>query len=240
MANGSSTCTVNEVMQAIKALTKVVAAKETKSSQRFPHLCRNGTDCKWLACGMCWFQHGHDCADRIQKDVEVKEQKPDDITDSMETKLKELEHKFEQRINSLSHHVERLVGEMSEKLDALAEATFKNETDIEEVRTYMQTSTAVAIDKGSDIENKNDGILSELHNKVDELETTFEAKLEDGLNGIRILIQATVKVFSTEVANKIHNLEDHVANLKGLVRSPRSVPPSVAEDGSGPSSADKT
>ena len=114
------------------------------------------------------------------------------------------------------------------------------EMDIEEVRTYRQTFTAVAIDKGSDIENKNDGILSEPHNKVDELETKFDAKLEDGLNGIRILIQATVEVFSTEVANKIHNVEDHVANLKGLVRSPGSVSPSVAEDGSGKSSADKT
>ena len=168
----------HDVMQAIQSLTKMVASQPKRCKrQRFPFSCRNGPSCQWMACGACWFSH--DCSDKVKKDGEVKGQKLEDIADRITMKLKQLEDKIERRISSLSHHVDRLFGEMAAKLDSLAEATFKNETDIEDVladRQALAATDKLRSELAADLDNQIDMKLVEF--LATDVRTSFENAMQ--------------------------------------------------------------
>jgi len=123
---------VNEVMQAIKALTKVVAAKNTKGSQRFPHLCRNGPDCHWYACGSCWFRH-----DELHKDISLPTQTESKVSRDikvLESQIVNVKATIDKRLDDLSCHMERCFACFEAKLDNMSGQT--GEISIDECENF--------------------------------------------------------------------------------------------------------
>ena len=158
-----------------------------------------------MACGACWFSH--DCSDKVKTDGEVKGQKLEDITDSMTMKLKELEDKIERRISSLSHHVGRLFGEMAAKLDSLAEATFKNETDIEDVladRQAFAASDKLRSELAADLDNKIDMKLVEF------LATDVRTSFENAMQAFAVHVDDRVQI----IEGKFGLVDDGDGGLK--------------------------
>ena len=51
---------VAELLSEVRGLTKMMRTKVVQPRPRFPHACRNGSSCLFLACKSCWFVHEGD------------------------------------------------------------------------------------------------------------------------------------------------------------------------------------
>ena len=148
-------------------------------------------------------------------------QKSEDITDGMKIKLKELEDKVERQIRSLAQHVDRLVGEITAKLDSLAETTFKNETDFEELLADRQVVTATETAKP---ENNTDNKFAKADvDKIKALVAKLDEKTDEKLQGFVTmwtenvvsltngLIEGTLGALAANTGKRFQAIEERLA-----------------------------
>ena len=199
---------LSEVLLAVQALTKVVATQQNKGRRRrFPYLCRNGPSCPWKACGACWFKHE---AEERELPQQVSEMTATPAA-SLETKLAEVKANMEKKVGELSKYVDRCFDNMESKLEALAEAVFKQESDVLEMIAKVDSPDSKRI--GDDLKS--------------ELERSWSAKLETKLDKAKLetnaLFEATVSALVEKTSKRINAMEDI---LSVCFESLQSEPPS--------------
>ena len=211
----------DDIMQAIQALSKNVAAQQKVWRRpRFPHLCRNGASCQWLACGACWFKHAE--VDAVKQDDgkqgtdnRSKIGVPSELK-AKETQIANLEAKFK----DLSNYMDRRLHDLEGKLEALAEGIFNNESQIGELAANPVLAKFHAPKLIEDL--PFEGIERIIDGKLHELEAKVHSKVDGGFDEIRTLIHATIEMFSTKVRKRFMDIEDLVYKLQGFDDDQRS------------------
>ena len=128
--------TLDEVLQAVQSLTKVVGDKKKSSCRRFPYLCRNGIKCQWLACGSCWFQH--EAPKKQGKNIQLPEEsdyKNTNTVQAFETQMAKVQATVEKKMEELSNYVDRrlacLEARVGDILEEASELSIKPESDVD-------------------------------------------------------------------------------------------------------------
>jgi len=198
----SQAATLSDVMQAIQALSKDTAARNKKASQRFPHVCRNGASCKFLACGSCWFQHDElhrdsNAANKPENNSETDYQKH---FQALEAQIANVKATIDKRLDDLSDYVDRCLACFEEKLG--------NEEDT------LEKDMSVKLDKqGAD---KFKLLFAKMDKRMDQqLEHYFTICLEKTMETTRevtgTFVEGAMKTAAKSIDGRLQKIEARLA-----------------------------
>ena len=144
----------DDILQAVRAFTKLVTTGQNKSSRRrrFAYLRRNGASWPRQSCGSCWFKHEEEEEDE-EEDVGIKAHgieadgaapvpEHSSNVEALQDQLAKLQRTVEKKFVAFPNYIDRRFAhiesrlqddaagagvDLSCKVDALADAVFKNE-----------------------------------------------------------------------------------------------------------------
>jgi hypothetical protein len=212
---------VANILLEVRSLSEMMKTRVCKQRPRFPFACKNGPSCPFLACGSCWFRHEGDDVDlqsTANKPTTVSNNKDEKQLKALDMKITDFQNHVDSKLASLSSYIDQQLANVFGKLDALAEATFQNETDITELSAISAKAGREAPCVAKDLQSSS--AFVELQAEIaKEIEAKFDSKLQVGLDQMRSLIQALVEALGDKVGKKIRSLED---KLQGVVEDRRS------------------
>jgi hypothetical protein len=104
----------------------------------------------------------------------------------IEKRVAEVQSEVDKKFASFSQHLDRHLASIESKLEALAEASYSFE------------------------EKMDDKFNSSMEDVAGRFEKQSDDKLEQGLDGMRTLIAATVGMFSTELGNRFAKVDEQI------------------------------
>ena len=205
--------TICDVMRAVQALAKATATKSKRSSQCFPHLCWNGADCKWLACGSCWFRH---CD--VKKEVNVlgnENATRKNVNDSkfIDDRLGKAQAMMEKRITELSNYVEKRLAQLEEMMqetliDEVAELSTRVNTLADSmIENEMKTGRSLDAVAEANVKLAGD-IEAEIERKIDEKLDKF---LQDN---VKASFEAAFTSFAEVMGERVMTIESELAQVR--------------------------
>jgi hypothetical protein len=127
-----------------------------------------------------------------------------DIQSQVDKKFTDIQSQVDKKFTSFSQYVDQHLASIDSKLEALAEALHRHEHDFDDFvrQGYFDQKTDDQFNISIDV-------------VADRLEKRSDEKLEQGLDGIRSLISATVAMFSAEMGDRFANLDEQLSKLQG-------------------------
>ena len=188
----------DDILVEISSLKKIMSAKTVPRRPRFPFPCRNGHLCPFLACAGCWFVHEGDDVPVMGKDTKTftsegkkasqfgKAEHKSQLEALIEKRVAEVQSEVDKKFASFSQHLDRHLASIESKLEALAEASYSFEEKMDDKFNRSMEEVAVCFENQSD------------------------EKLEQGLDGMRTLIAATVEMLSTKMGNRFAKVDEQI------------------------------
>ena len=134
---------IEEFVLEMRSLSKMMRGKAMEKRPKFPYKCKNGSSCPFSACGSCWFVHDDDALPIVSpRNVKASNTpvKPTRSQEPLQNKLTIIAD-FEKKLVDLSKSIDHRLAAFESKLDAMADAIFKNETDLQEMQEEKAVSS---------------------------------------------------------------------------------------------------
>jgi len=217
-------CTLSDVVQELRTLTKFMKTRHAKQKQRFPFACKNGRLCPYLACNSCWFKHD----DVEPTEVNGKKEHPDAAQAAFDKNVAVMKAAVDKKIQDFTKHMDERMYCIESKLDALAQCVSKNDEEIQQLEIQVCSDTKALskpthelmreIDCKMDqkLEDSLKGLVQDAFRAAFEATEDFEARVEGKIDAklasflessVKDSFEAAIKVFACHVCGRIFKIE---------------------------------
>jgi hypothetical protein len=212
---------LSQVMLAIQGLAKDVAKRHSfskRSSQCFPHVCRNGADCKWFACGSCWLNHckSDDVPQRLCNPEKLGDKAKE--TKALEVQIVKVQALIDKRLNEFSSHVDCRLADIEaqlqfDKVDGsnqrVSQANPEIDVKLDTLEVAMNSLSDPVQHSSQDIKH----VSSEFETMMDNKLTIFMQER------VKEAFEAASAAFAEQLDEAMRSVEQGVAQVEPKLRT---------------------